>query len=74
MELVVIRRHIKGSIMTSMVVGSILSAINQGNEIMVNGITLQILGVCLTNFLVPFCVSLYSRVSSEKEVNRINGQ
>lgn len=58
------RRHVIGhpsvyrrSLITALIVGTILTAINQGNRILDDGFTLEILIKMGLTYCVPFCVS-----------------
>ena len=60
-----IQPHLKSALTTSMIIGVILSIINHTDEL-AKGITISCLIEWIPNFIVPFCVSLYSRVSAAK--------
>jgi hypothetical protein len=52
------------AIKVSLVVGSILSAINHGNAIITFDITPQTSIKILFNYVVPYCVATYSAVKA----------
>ena len=51
------RRHLRRTIRIALVVGVILSAINQGNVILASEATTLVWIKCALNFCVPFVVS-----------------
>ncbi len=51
-------------IKVSLVVGTILIAINQGDQLLVNGITNEMLWKIPLTYAVPFCVSVYAGASA----------
>src|SRR5437660_9616765 len=73
------RRHVvshaavyRRSLLTALVVGTILTAINQGNLILSHGFTQQILIKTALTYCVPFCVSTSgalgaARIRTERE-------
>jgi len=58
------------SLMTSLVVGTILSAINQGDVVLAGELP-NPLKVGL-NYLVPYCVATYGAVSAKRAAWRLN--
>ncbi len=59
-------------LLTALVVGSILSLINQGSHIFSLSFTKTDLFRIFCNYLVPFLVAAYSRVSLLKELEKQN--
>jgi len=51
-------------IRVSLVVGTILIAINQGDQLLVNGVTGEMLWKIPLTYAVPFCVSVYAGTSA----------
>jgi len=60
---------LKKPFLTALVVGSILSIINQGSHILSLSLTKTDLLRIFCNFLVPFLVATYSRASLINELN-----
>ncbi len=60
------------SLMTALVVGSILTAINQGDVILA-GLTPNLLKIGL-NFLVPFCVATHGAVTMKRAMLKRNDE
>jgi hypothetical protein len=66
-------RHVIGhpsvyrrSLITALIVGTILTAINQGNRILDNGFTLEILVKMGLTYCVPFCVSTFGALGATR--------
>ncbi len=65
---VISRRHIvMNALRISLVVGTLLNAINQGSAF-INGLEIS-WGQVLLNFVVPYCVASYSAAKNELERN-----
>lgn len=65
-------RHIvKNSLKISLVVGSLLNLINQGERLL-NGDTISWFHLLL-NYLVPYCVASYSATRNEIELRESDG-
>jgi hypothetical protein len=61
---------LRRSLLTSLVVGSILAAINHGIEIVKLDVDLdRLLRICLT-YVVPYCVATYSATMQELRPRR----
>ena len=74
LEQVNFKIHIKGSLNTALIVGSILTIINHPQEILNWDFELrEALGWSL-NYVVPFSVSFYSRLASERKFKRAQSQ
>ncbi len=58
------------SLMTSLVVGTILTAINQG-DVVLAGEMPNLVKVGL-NYLVPYCVATYGAVSAKRAARRLS--
>ena len=68
------RQQIKDSVYTSLVVGTLLTFINHTQTIVSLSFTALDLLPWLLNFVVPFTVSLYSRIAAlkkEKEPKKV---
>ncbi|MDN5203885.1 hypothetical protein QQ008_21010 [Fulvivirgaceae bacterium BMA10] len=65
-----IKKHIIGSIQTALIVGIILTAINQLDKIVTLDFSISDVMHWTLNFIVPFTVSLYSRMRSEREFRK----
>lgn len=66
--------HIKGSLNTALIVGSILTLINHPNEIINWDFEWREALRWSLNYVVPFTVSFYSRMISERKLKKIQGQ
>ena len=64
-----IKPHVGSAFVTSMIIGVILSIINHPQEILSLEIAFVDLYGLIPNFVVPFSVSLFSRVSAAKNCN-----
>ncbi len=64
------RRIVKNAFKISLVVGSILNVINQGERIL-NGDTISWFHLLL-NYFVPYCVASYSAAKNELDRREIN--
>ncbi len=64
----------KKSIKVSLVVGTILSLVNQGDAILNNTLSLQDALRIFFNFLIPLLVSTYSRLALLKEMKNLQKQ
>ena len=62
---------LKRSLLTALVVGSILTAINQG-DVLLAGQTPNWIKIGL-NFFVPYCVATYGAVSAMRAARRLRG-
>lgn len=60
------RAWLRPSIMTALVVGSLLTAINQSDRIRSGPWNFELFVRIAGNLLVPFCVSAYSRYSAQQ--------
>lgn len=60
------RTWLKPSIKTALVVGSLLTAINQSDRIRSGPWNIELVARIAGNLLVPFCVSAYSRYSAQQ--------
>ncbi len=63
---------LKRSLVTALVVGTILSAINQGDVILA-GATPNLVKIAL-NYLVPYCVATYGAVAAKRAAWRLSHQ
>jgi hypothetical protein len=59
---------LKRSLLTALVVGTVLSAINHG-DIILSGAAVNVVKIGL-NYLVPFCVATYGCVSARRAALR----
>ncbi len=66
------KNHLKGSLFTSLVVGSILILVNHAGAIFTLNFKVADLLHWSLNFLVPFIVSFYSRVVVTKKSSSFN--
>jgi hypothetical protein len=64
------RVWLKPSIMTALVVGSLLTAINQSDRIRSGPWNFELFARIAGNLVVPFCVSAYSRYSAQQSATR----
>lgn len=67
-SIIITKKQIKTAVIISIVVGTILTLINQG-EAFFDGAELNWFKVVLT-YIVPFCVSLYSSVLAKIDANK----
>jgi len=67
-ELAISDGALKRSLLTAFVVGTLLSAINQGDVILA-GASPSLLKIAL-NFFVPYCVATYGAVSAKRAALR----
>jgi hypothetical protein len=58
------------ALITALVVGSILAVINYGESLLHRTITSEQIARMLLTFLVPYCVSTYSSVSTVRSMER----
>jgi hypothetical protein len=70
LELALTDGVLRRSILTALVVGTILSAINQG-DIILAGQAPSLLKIG-SNYLVPFCVATYGAVSAKRATRRLS--
>ncbi len=66
--------HIRGSINTALIVGSILTLINHPQEIFNWDFELREAMRWSLNYVVPFTVSFYSRLASERKIKKAQSQ
>jgi len=57
---------LKKSAITAIVVGSILTVLNQGDLILSGGITITLLWKVPLTFMVPFCVATFSGLANTR--------
>lgn len=58
------RPMLRRSLSTALVVGSLLTAINQGNRILESGLSAEVLLKMALTYCVPFCVATYGALSA----------
>ncbi|GHB79844.1 hypothetical protein GCM10008107_31600 [Psychrosphaera saromensis] len=67
-SMIITKKQIKTAIFISILVGTILTLINQG-EAFIDGSALNWYKVVLT-YIVPFCVSLYSSIVAKMDTKQ----
>lgn len=65
-----LKKIFKGSIKTSLVVGTLLSFVNQNSCLYSLNFTRSDLIKMFFNYLIPFSVSFYSRISIINDLNK----
>lgn len=66
--------HIKGSVNTALIVGTILTLINHPHEIFNWDFEWREASRWTLNYVVPFTVSFYSRLASERKIKKSQHQ
>jgi hypothetical protein len=66
------RKQLKGSLKIALVVGTILSIVNQYEVIIYGELGLKEVIKIIMNFIVPFSVASYSKFQFKKSLNKKN--
>lgn len=66
----IVRHHFRSAIRTALVVGVVLTIVNQWSRLRAGNITGELVVRSVLNFVVPFVVSAYSRAALLRELRR----